>query len=459
MKTRLLITSGIIVIIIAVIAVAVMSMNDQKDDMSFPYDVNPDRLITRSMDVSAHVAMDEFPDKVCYEITDTEYDGFPEKLKRVMVDARGEILTSEYIAEYGKEHFFFEDVKYFDGHGDIMHPNDALDFLKKYNSFKLTEKPTNQNIGHIDDVAYSFECDINYKDHQYRLSFRFEPLYPSWENFVILNITENSFGMPIIQNPDITVYPSFNATVLFANNLDHTITLSRQGGTIQDRGISFDRIVIPAGQSWPYTLRTWNLDDDSGQLHNTQFNYEIQPGNILGKVTVKNYPKCMTENEVTSLYSKVNAYPKFPSYLPDGYSFECGIHNMNAYVHMTYWTDEIRSIFEDKRNDGLSREFFAKGGIAVDYYNYYILNEWKVDPQYGKHENSKRDNEDHPNSRLLSIDGNPAVMAKEYFWEEGEQYSYNELQVYLDEGITYRVRSGLPEDQVIRIAESLFENY
>jgi len=346
MKTKLLIIIGIITVTIAVIAV--MSMNGQKDDMNFPYDVNPDRLITRSMDVSAYVAMEGFPDKVCYEITDAEYDGFPEKLKKVMANAREEILTSEQIAEYRKEHFFFEDVSYFDGHGETMQPKDALDFLNKYDSFKLTKKYTIQNIRHIDDASYSFECDINYNEYQYRLSFRFEPLYPSWENFVILNITENNFGMPIIQNPDAMVYPSFNATVLFANNLDHDITLSRQEGAIQDRGISFDKITIPAGQSWLYMLRTWNLEDGSGQFRSIPFNYEIQPGNLLGKITVKNYPRCMTETEVTSLYSQVNAHPKFPSYLPDGYSFGCGIHNMNAYVHMTYWNDFLREKYDEE---------------------------------------------------------------------------------------------------------------
>ena len=455
MKTRLLITSGIIVIAITIIAVAVISMNNQKDDINFPYDVNPDRLITRSMDVSAHVAMMEFPDKVCYEITDVEYDEFPEKLKKVMTDAREEIQIHEQIAEYGKEHFFFEDVRYFDGHGETMQPKDALDFLDEYDSFKLTEKHTIQNIQHIDDTSYSFECDINYNNYQYRLSFRFDPLYPSWENFVILNITENSFGTPIIQNPDATVYTSFNATVLFANNLDQDITLSRQEGTIQDRGISFGEITIPAGQSWPYMLRTWNLDDGFGQFRSIPFNYEIQPGNLLGKITVKNYPGCMNETEITSLYSQVNTHPKFPLYLPDGYSFECGIHNMNAYVHMTYWNAFLREKYAGEDFGGnFQFEFFADGGISVDYYDEYVLNSWTENPNYDKHAKAQ-ENAEHPRATSLIILDEPAVMIQESVVVHGMVQSYNSLQVFLDDGVRYQIRTGLPQEEMIRIAESL----
>jgi len=55
------------------------------------------------------------------------------------------------------------------------------------------------------------------------------------------------------------------------------------------------------------------------------------------------------------------------------------------------------------------------------------------------------------------INGEPAVMTKKFFWKDGKQLSYNELQIYLDEYITYKVRSGLSEDQIIRIAESIFK--
>ncbi|MDH3313524.1 MAG: hypothetical protein OEM28_10325 [Nitrosopumilus sp.] len=458
MKSKVLIIIGIIVAA-AVLAVTIVGMpaDYKTDDTSFPYDVESDHLIARNVDVSARVAMEKFPDKVCYDVTDAEYGQFPEALKQAMVDAIEEIKTSNQIAEYGKERFFFEDVSYFDGYSKTMHPKDALDFLNEHDSFKLTEKHTIQNIGHIDDVAYSFDCDINYNDHQYLLSFRFDPLYPSWENFVILNITKNNSGVSVIQNPDTVVYTSFNATVLFTNNLDYDITLSRQGGTIQNGGTSFDEITIPAGQSWPHMLRTWNLDDqydESEHLRSVPFNYEIQPGNLIGKVTVKNYPRCMTETEVTSLYSQVNAHPKFPSYLPDGYSFECGIHNMNAYVHMTYLNDFLREKYDGNFGGNHQFEFFADGGISVDYYDEYVLNSWTANPNYDKHAKAK-ENAEHPRATSLTILNEPAVLTQESATVDGMVQSYNKLQVFLDDGVRHQIRAGLPQEELIKIAESL----
>ncbi len=455
MKTRLLIIVGIIVVT-AVLAVTIVGMSTEykTDDSSFPYDVESDSLATRNVDVSAHVAMEKFPDKVCYDVTDAEYEEFPDEVKQAMRDAVKETKTLEQSEEYRKGHFFFEDVSYFDGYGEPIHPRDALDFLNEYDSFKLIEKPTNQNIQHLDDESYSFECDINYQGHQYRLSFHFEPLYPNWENFVILNITENNLGMTVIQNPDAIVYSTFNATVLFANNLDHDIALSRQDEAIRNKGMSFDEMAIPAGQSWSYMLRTWNLNDGTRQLHDTQFNYEIQPGNIHGKITVKNYPRCMTETEVRSLYSQVNAHPKFPSYLPDGYSFECGIHNMNAYVHMTYMNDFLREKYDGNFEGNLQFEFFADGGISVDYYDEYVLNSWTANPDYDKHAKAKEKAE-HPRAIILTILNEPAVLTQESATVDGTVQSYNKLQVFLDDGVRHQIRAGITQEEMIRIAESL----
>ena len=458
MNIRFLIIIGIIVAA-AVLAVTIVGMSaDYKtDDTSFPYDVESDRLITRNVDVSARVAMEKFPDKVCYDITDAEYGQFPEALKQAMVDAIEEIKTSKQIAEYGKEYFFFEDVSYFNGHGKPIHPKEALDFLNEYDSFKLTEKHTIENIVHIDDTVYSFDCDINHHDYQYRLSFRFDPLYPSWENFVILNITENNLGTPIIQNPDAIVYSTFNATVLFSNNLDHDITLSRQGNSIHDKGILFEGITIPSNQSWPYMLRIWNLDDEnnaSGHFHSAPFNYEIQPGNLIGKITVRNYPGCMTETEVTSLYSQVNAHPKFPSYLPDGYSFECGIHNMNAYVHMTYWNDHLRQKYDAQVGGSFKFEFFANGGMSIDYYNEYVLNGWPENLDYDKREKAIEKAE-HPRATSMTILNQPAVMIEDAATVHGKIQSYNSLQIFLDDGVQYQIHTGLPREEIIKIAESI----
>jgi hypothetical protein len=163
----------------------------------------------------------------------------------------------------------------------------------------------------------------------------------------------------------------------------------------------------------------------------------------------------MTETEVKSLYSQVGAYPKFPSYLPEGYSFDCGIHNMNAFVHLVYFTDELRQKFEDNANAAFNMDFFASGGIRVDYYNEFILNNWTENPNYNKYQKAA-ENAEHPKATTLTIGGNPAVMIKEYFWRSGEQKSFNILEIFSDNEIRYSVRGSLPESEVIKIAESLF---
>ena len=459
MHNRVLIIAGIFAVIVISLVVITISKNHNVSDNFFQYDVEYNNLSTRNTFVSVHIAVEPFTDKVCYDITDDEFENFPSNLQELMISTREEIVPPEQISQYDKERFFFEDVGYFDGNGGAIPSRDALEFLKKYDSFKLTEKFTNQNIRHLDDESYSFECDVIYNNHQYRLSFSFEPLYPSWENFVVLNVTKNPFGTPIILNSDAVVYTSFNATVLFANNLDHDITLSRQEGMIQDRGGSFDEIVIPAGQSWPYTLRTWNLNDENMEPEfflGVPFNFEIQPGNLFGKVTVKNYPRCMTETEVTSLYAQVNAHPKFPTYLPDDYYFECGIHNMNAYVHMKYWNDSLREKYGEFPEGSFQFEFFSDGGISIDYYNEYVLNGWSEEFDYDKYEKAK-ENEEHPRAISMIILDQPAVMIEDAARVHGKIQSFNKLQIFLDNGVHYQIRSGLPQEEIIKISESIIE--
>lgn len=180
--------------------------------------------------------------------------------------------------------------------------------------------------------------------------------------------------------------------------------------------------------------------------------YTIEPFGLKGNVTVKQYPRCMTESEVVSLYNQVKVYPKFPSYLPEGYSFECGVHNTNAFVHFVYFTDEQRSQFDDKINSAFNREFLADGGLVIDYYD-DAWNGWNEDPNYDKHEKSSETAE-HPWAETYTISGEPAVMIEEYFWQSGEQRSFNRLEVFFDE-YQVRISSSLPKSELIKIAESL----
>lgn len=454
MKTNYLIIAGII-IVISVVSILI-STTQHSQDYIFQQDTHYSNLSTRNTYISVNVAIEPFPDKVCYNLSEEEFEEFPKMIKESMLSAREEVLEPEQIAEYGDNYFFFEDVRYFEGTGGIMPPTEALDFLKKHNSFKIEKIGTNQNIKHIEDATYDFQCDVSYNDHQYRIEFRFEPLYPSWENFVILNITKNESGIPAIQKPDITVYESFNATVLFANNLDHDITLSRQNGMINNRGASFDEITIPAGQSWPYMLRTWNLDEKSNQFRSIPFVYEIQPGNLIGKIDVKNYPRCMTQQQATSLYSQVGMEITYPSYIPAGYDFECGIQNMNSLFQTVYLDQKLQSEYNDPVNAAYSRQFFADGGIRIDYSDDYILGGWQTDENYNKYQKILEQTQ---YSWLMTtyIDDHPVLLKVEAVRDEdtGKPVNINHLEVFLDGQKSFRIQSGLSFTELTKIAESI----
>ncbi|MDH3502691.1 MAG: DUF4367 domain-containing protein [Nitrosopumilus sp.] len=185
------------------------------------------------------------------------------------------------------------------------------------------------------------------------------------------------------------------------------------------------------------------------------YQYYVNPDGLSGTIMVKGYPRCMTESEVKSLYSQVEAYPNFPTYLPEGYSFECGVHNMNGFVHLGYWTDSLREKFDDTANDTTSQEFFANRGLTVDYYNEYVINNWTSNPDYDKYK--KQDEKaEHPWATKLTVSGEPAVFRVQYITKSGQQNSYNELLIFLDGEIRYGIRSSMPQDEMVKIAESLF---
>ena len=335
----------------------------------------------------------------------------------------------------------------------------ALELVKKY-EFNATKQVYDQNILFIPDYRYHFDCFFEYEDQQYMLRVVFKQQL-NYGNFVNVNITRNDFGIPHIINDEITViWGGFNSTVLFHNNLDQEIILSSDDPiviSVQDDGdiienrfvkkLSDSEMVIPPGKFFSYLFSPYR-DKNAAPI-----GYTIKPFNLEGSVTVKPYPRCMTENEVNSLYNQVKVYPKFPTYLPEGYSFECGMHNTNAYVHLAYWNDSLREKFEDKSSDSTTRDFFASGGLTVDYYD-EAENGWIEDPLYDKFEKAK-ENAAHPWAKTLSIAGEPAVMMQEYFWKDGEQLSFYRLQIFLDEE-EIRIRSGLPESEIIKVAESFF---
>ena len=411
--------------------------------ISHKYDIDTTDLVTRQIQMTSQVATQNIPERICHNVKLIEERYLPESLKIIMKESLADSL--ERNRDHGIDGFL-------DRYGTNISLYDATYLLQKYD-FNIEVQSGEFGFPKQDDTEYIFECVIEDEDsNQYKIMITFQTHYDKVGSLVFVNFTKNSSGYPILEGDSLTLFTGgFNQTLVFSNKLDYPVTVGIENRTYFDPILSFPQsMIIPAEKVWSYAFR-------SHFAENTIIQFTETPDNLVGTITLKRYPSCMTQPELASIYSQVGAFPAIPSYLPEGYTYQCGIHNMNGFVHMTYWTDEHRSFFEDNKNDGVTREFFAKGGIAIDYYNHHILNDWREDPHYNKYENSKMDNEDQSDSKLFSINGEPAVLAKKIFWDEGEQQSYNELQVYLDEGIKYTIKSGLDEGQVIKIAEALFD--
>ena len=418
-------------------------IQENLDKISHKYEIDTDNMVTRPIQMTLQVATENIPERTCHKITSLEEKYLPESLI---------ILMSDSLDDSFRGHGDRDNDGFLDKYGTHVSLSDASYLLQKY-SFKMESKTGEFGYPRQNDTEYTFECMLEDDSHQYKLVLTFQTHYDSVGRLVFVNFTQNDDGYPILEGNNLTLFTGgFNQTIVFTNNLDHDIKISIENRTDFDpRPYNSQSMTIPAHKVWSYGFRSQLVDDISLQ-------FTALPYDLSGKITVKRYPACMTQNQVVSLYSQVGAYPLFPTYLPEGYSYECGIHNLNSFVHMSYWNDELRSEFEDTRNDGMRHEFFASGGITIDYYNNYILNDWTADPTYDKYERAKIDDADHPDSKMLTIHGEPAILAKKYFYDDGMQKSYNELQIYLDDEVLYRIKSGLAEEQIIKIAESFIEN-
>ncbi len=454
MKTNLLIIIGIVLTsaVIGTIFAIFMISYDNTPQTTFDYDVDYDDLVVRDVSMIVYKTVNDHPGKSCFTLSSDDLNRFPDDFLDDLNSAAQEGLRED-------PQIYPPGV--YTGYGMNAEKNLVLDLVTKYN-FSETQNVSTDNIASIPDSEYLFDCFFDYDGKQYLLRLEFQQQLHDG-NFANVNVTKNSLGIPHILNEDIVVFHGgFNSTVLFHNNLNTEITLFTHEPTVnfvdEDDGdihenrfaktLSDFETIIPPGKFFSYYFSPHKDKND------LPIRYMIKPFDLEGTVTVKPYPRCMTENEVASLYGTVNVYPKFPKYLPGGYTFECGVHNTNAFVHLVYMTDEQRSKFTDTANAAFNREFFADGGLVIDYYD-EAWNGWIEDPNYDKFEKAQ-ENSQHPKSKTLVISDQPAVMIKEYFWDDGQQHSFNRLELFLDEE-QIRIKSGLDEEELIKIAESFFD--
>ena len=405
---------------------------------NYTYDgIEDDDLVTRRAWIGVSSAIENIPSRNCFQIDDNDL--------RVIPNLRQIILEAKTNADYPEPNI--EPNGVYTGFADRVQTDKALDLVTKY-KFNATKIPANDNFNKIPDFSYNFNCFFDYNGDQYLMNVDFETYYWGDGRIVQVNFTKNDIGIPLIENQNITVFTGgFNSTVAFNNQLEHEITLINIGPEYDGFEIGIEKEVkIPPGKVWSNYLRNWSVSGD------IIYKYFVKPDNLDGTIILKQYPRCMTIEEAKSLYSQVGLYPRFPSYLPDGYRFECGIHNLNSFLITTYTNDNLRSIFPDVINGWLGNDFLVNGGIRIDYSHEFYP--WMKDPNYDKFKFANQ-YADGPYGNLTSVNDNPAALTKEYSWYEGKGREINNLWLFLDDDEKYHIRSGLSPEELVKIAESL----
>jgi hypothetical protein len=257
----------------------------------------------------------------------------------------------------------------YDGFGMGVNSTDAVSLIRAF------EENFNQTIenkvtrGYLDDT-HLYDCNFEYNEKQYYLRLEFHSLtaLDGFSGFVPISVTSkgaiatvssarlqdaslNNFRN-IVNPSELNVFQTFNNTVVWTNNLnrDHSILSSQASPwvklTLNGSGYEGQRFTIsteiPPGKSWDYRLSHYYENPGA-----TVYDYSIE-GEMLapihGRIAVNFYPvPCMNPQEAKSLYGQSGFDIRFPTYLPTGYEYKCGIHYDHFMLKEIYWNQTTKS--------------------------------------------------------------------------------------------------------------------
>jgi hypothetical protein len=238
---------------------------------------------------------------------------------------------------------------------------------------------TNQLVevreGYSDDTHF-YSCNFQHDGKHYHISLDFRSLTALGQHlgFVPVGISEDGFAVkerymapeshvmqsrPAASPHDVRVYYTFNNTAVWTNNAKQwvhlTLTQESSEGNYTVEGN------IPPGKSWDYFLRPSFSSAEPTVYH---YSAALEEGRTFdGSFTVKYYPTCMTMDEASSLYSQNEFAMRFPTYLPEGYRYLCGIHFDGFMLLQGYWNRPAEAVSEF---EGYTRfQDFAYSGNAL----------------------------------------------------------------------------------------------
>lgn len=286
------------------------------------------------------------PEPVCFMLDDNDLSNYP-FLSKMIRDA--DEYTEQEIASPSP---LIDNNRYI---GLTANPNasDVLVLVKQY-AEQLNHTESTDNIAGFEDERHSYSCNIGYNNKQYFLQLDFKSLTAINERRGFISI---SIGPSMDKTSNFTTYYSFNNTAVWTDSLDSAAMVTLQ--TELDGTAETVSTTILPGSSWDY-----RLDPDYSKPQDTIYRYTIDSGktHASGDIVVKYYPQCMNQQVADSLYSQSHIDMKFPTYLPDGYRYICGIHFYGDVIIQAYWNRTVQ--------DPLSEQYRESDGDVYDFPNY-----------------------------------------------------------------------------------------
>ena len=421
------------------------------------------------------------PETVCFSLQDKDLK--QSSFISVMMEQADSSVSDQLFRMQGNR---------YDGYGMPVNSTDVLPLIRTFEN-KFNHTIENVVIQGYHDEAHLYDCNFQYNDKQYylRLEIRSLTALDNYNGFVPISLTSkgavatvssarlsnatlNSFRN-IVNPSELNVFQSFNNTVIWTNNLrtEHSIlssgaspwvklTLNGTGYEGQSVTISTE---IPPGKSWDYRL-SYNYEN----LGVTVYDYSIQGEQMTpvhGRIGVKFYPiPCMNPEEAKSLYGQSGFDIRFPTYLPDGYEYKCGILYDQFMLKEIYWnqttnspndvTDYLANNSEESAlNNGMIEVFAAR---AVPFWHEYA----NVTAQDRLKELSSGDNSRYYlQPRIMEITHGDDISVEAvayqrniYDWKDInilEVYDHSRLQGYFFKG-------KVPVEELVKMAQSEYQH-
>ena len=438
-----------------VISILYFIFNDVEQTAAFKYEsIEYEDLVSRNAKLGLYAVPENYENPICFSIPNNN-----------KIDSQ--VFLSGYIDEISH---ILEDVQFADTPPEFHTRFDtqiktslALEMIDLYD-FVPTVIQTDNNVGKIADRLYHFDCPFEYEDEQMMLRIMFESHF--WESMpVYVDVTRNDIGVPTLTNDNVVVFDGgINSTVLFQNDLEKEITiratdpinylrdyndryydLQEPKKLFENRFAKIsneDKITIPPGKAFSYHFSSWS------NPHSTPLNYTITPLNLKGTITVIPYFDCAPQKEIFSAYSKYHKIPESPSFIPAGYSYECGFYHYPEAATFYYANSTQSKEFGEKLGHGINPEFLAAGGLAIQ-----IVDVKSYGTPYIETESDKftrlveRLSSD---SMVTFLNGQPTVLEKKNYGQP-----LNRITIYLDYDTWYVVEGGIPFLELYKIAQSI----